>query len=151
MLIERAAEVDRKLQDDDQLSFDDEGDPVLKKLTAAPIPKDTDDFTAAIGEHMPERTVLDILCNVEHWLNWTRHFGPLSGTEPKIANATERYILTTFAYGCNLGPTQTARHVRGHTTYRQLSYANRRHVSADTLQRAICDILNAYHKLGLFA
>ena len=149
MLIERAAEVDRKLQDDDQLSFDDEGDPVLKKLTAAPIPKDTDDFTAAIGEHMPERTVLDILCNVEHWLNWTRHFGPLSGTEPKIANATERYILTTFAYGCNLGPTQTARHVRGHTTYRQLSYANRRHVSADTLQRAICDILNAYHKLDL--
>ena len=98
---------------------------------------------------MPERTVLDILCNVEHWLNWTRHFGPLSGTEPKIANATERYILTTFAYGCNLGPTQTARHVRGHTTYRQLSYANRRHVSADTLQRAICDILNAYHKLDL--
>ena len=107
LLIERAAEVDSKLQDDDQLSFDDEGDPVLKKLTAAPIPKDTDDFAAAIGEHMPERTVLDILCNVEHWLNWTRHFGPLSGSEPKIANATERYILTAFAYGCNLGPTQT--------------------------------------------
>jgi len=23
---------------------------------------------------MPERSILEILCNVEHWLNWTRHF-----------------------------------------------------------------------------
>ena len=148
-LIERSAEVDSKLQGDDQLSFDEAGDPVLKKVPAAPIPKDTDKFAAALDEQMPERTVLDILCNVEHWLNWTRHLGPLSGSEPKIADAPERYILTAFAYGCNLGPTQTARHVRGHTTYHQLSYTNRRHVSADTLQRAICDILNAYHRLDL--
>ena len=149
MLIERSAEVDSKLQGDDQLSFNEEGDPVLKKVPAALIPKNADEFAAALDEQMPERTVLDILCNVEHWLNWTRHLGPLSGSEPKIEDAPERYILTAFAYGCNLGPTQTARHVRGHTTYHQLSYVNRRHVSADTLQRAICDILNAYHKLDL--
>jgi TnpA family transposase len=149
MLINRATEVDSKLQSDDQLSFDTEGEPVLKKVPAAPIPKDADAFAAALDEHMPERTVLDILCNVEHWLNWTRHLGPLSGSQPKIADAAERYILTTFAYGCNLGPTQTARHVRGHTTYSQLSYTNQRHVSADTLQRAICDIINAFHRLDL--
>ena len=149
LLIERSAEVDSKLQGDDQLSFDDEGDPVLKKVPAAPVPKNMEKFSDAVNEQMPERTVLDILCNVEHWLNWTRHLGPLSGSEPKIANAAERYILTTFAYGCNLGPTQTARHVRGETTYHQLSYTNQRHVSADTLQRAICDIINAYHRLDL--
>ncbi|MEL6855637.1 MAG: Tn3 family transposase, partial [Cyanobacteria bacterium J06607_13] len=149
LLIERAAEVDSKLQDDDQLTFDEDGDPVLKKVPAAPIPKDADAFSDALDQHMPERTVLDILCNVEHWLNWTRHLGPLSGSEPKIADAAERYILTTFAYGCNLGPTQTARHVRGHTTYSQLSYTNQRHVSADALQSAICDIINAYHRLDL--
>ncbi len=149
MLIERSAEVDTKLQGSDQLSFDKDGEPVLKKVPAAPIPKETDAFAAALDEHMPERTVLDVLCNVEHWLNWTRHLGPLSGAEPKIAEAAERYILTTFAYGCNLGPTQTARHVRGHTTYHQLSYTNQRHVSADTLQRAIRDIINAFHRLDL--
>jgi TnpA family transposase len=148
-LIARAAEVDGKLLGSDQLSFDHEGDPVLKKVPAAPIPKDFDAFATALDKHMPERTVLDILCNVEHWLNWTRHLGPLSGSEAKISEAAERYILTTFAYGCNLGPTQTARHVRGHTTYRQLSYTNQRHVSADSLQRAICDIINAYHRLDL--
>ncbi|MGC1307103.1 MAG: DUF4158 domain-containing protein, partial [Phormidesmis sp.] len=100
-LIERSAEVDSKLQGDDQLSFNEEGDPVLKKVPAAPIPQDADKFAAALDEQMPERTVLDILCNVEHWLNWTRHLGPLSGSEPKIADAPERYILTAFAYGCN--------------------------------------------------
>lgn len=149
LLIERAAEVDSKLQGDDQLTFNEDGDPVLKKVPAAPIPKDADAFSDALDQHMPERRVLDILCNVEHWLNWTQHLGPLSGSEPKLANATERYILTTFAYGCNLGPTQTARHVRGHTTYSQLSYTNQRHVSADALQSAICDIINAYHRLDL--
>ena len=149
LLIERSAEVDEKLKGNDQLSFDEEGDPVLKKVPAAPVPKNMEKFSNSLDEQMPERTVLDILCNVEHWLNWTRHLGPLSGSEPKIANVAERYILTTFAYGCNLGPTQTARHVRGDTTYHQLSYTNQRHVSADALQRAICDIINAYHRLDL--
>ena len=149
LLTERSAEVDEKLKGDDQLTFDEEGDPVLKKVPAAPVPKNMEQFSNALDEQMPERTVLDILCNVEHWLNWTRHLGPLSGAEPKLANAAERYILTTFAYGCNLGPTQTARHVRGDTTYHQLSYTNQRHVSADNLQRAICDIINAYHRLDL--
>ena len=147
ILIERAAQVDSKLQGDDQLSFDKDGNPVLKKVPAAPIPQDAEAFSDALEQHMPERTVLDILCNVEHWLNWTRHLGPLSGSEPKIANAAERYILTTFAYGCNLGPTQTARHVRGHTTYSQLSYTNQRHVSADALQLAI---LRHHQRLSSF-
>ena len=59
---------------------------------------------------MPERSILDILCNVEHWLNWTRHFGLMSGSEAKISDPGERYIFTTFGYGCNLGPNQMARH-----------------------------------------
>ena len=84
MLIEQSAEVDSKLQGDDQLSFNRAGDPVLKKVPAALIPKNADEFAAALDEQMPERTVLDILCNVEHRLNWTRHLGPLSGSEPEI-------------------------------------------------------------------
>jgi TnpA family transposase len=148
-LKERAEEVDTRLQTEEQLSFDDKGEPVLKRVPATPKPKDADAFAVAISDRMPERTVLDILCNVEHWLNWTRHLGPLSGSEPKLADATGRYILTSFAYGCNLGPNQTARHVRGNITYHQLSYTNRRHVSMETLQAAIRDIINAYGRLKL--
>jgi TnpA family transposase len=55
----------------------------------------------------------------------------------------------SFAYGCNLGPNQTARHVQGNITYHQLSYTNRRHVSMETLLAAIRDIINAYCRLKL--
>ncbi|MEO1431897.1 MAG: Tn3 family transposase [Cyanobacteria bacterium J06633_8] len=77
----------------------------------------------------PERSILDILCNVEHWLNWTRHFGPLSGSEPKFKQSAERYIFTIFSYGCNLGPNQMARHSRDVVISHMISYTNRRHIS----------------------
>ena len=93
--------------------------------------------------------MLDVLCNVEHWLNWTRHFGPLSGSEPKLLNPQERYILTTFGYGCNIGPNEMARHVRGKVTSHMLSYTNRRHITSSYLEAAIKDIINAYNRLSL--
>ncbi len=98
---------------------------------------------------MPERSLLDILCNVEHWLNWTRHFGPLSGSETKLTQASARYILTTFGYGCNLGPNQMARHCQDGITSHMLSYTHRRHITADNLQAAIRDLINAYNRLHL--
>jgi len=34
-----------------------------------------------------------------HWTHFTRHFGPLSGIDPQIRKAAERYLLTIFAMG----------------------------------------------------
>ena len=70
---------------------------------------------------MPERNLLDILTHVEYWLNWTRHFGPVSGNEPKLNDPSERYLLTVFCYGCNLGPNQMARHAKGLVSSHALS------------------------------
>lgn len=70
---------------------------------------------------MPERNLIDILRNVDYWTNFTRHFGPLSGSDSKLERATERYLLTIFTYGCNLGATQAARHMRGVVTPRMLT------------------------------
>ena len=33
---------------------------------------------------MPERTLLSIVARTAHWLDWYRHFGPASGSDPKI-------------------------------------------------------------------
>ncbi len=57
-----------------------EGIPVLKRITAQKKPDGSEALETAIWERLPQRSLLDILCNVEHWLNWTRHFGPLSGS-----------------------------------------------------------------------
>jgi len=51
--------------------------------------------------------------NTAHWVDWTRHFGPPSRMSSGIANLRERYLITTFTYGCGLGATQAARHFGG--------------------------------------
>ncbi len=122
--------VDQLCQQGDFISINEDGEPVLKKIQAKNPSTEAAALEKAILQRMPERSILDILCNVEHWLNWTRHFGMLSGSEPKIDKPAERYILTAFAYGCNLGPNQMARHAKGKVTSHALSYTNRRHISA---------------------
>ncbi|NER31505.1 MAG: Tn3 family transposase [Symploca sp. SIO1C4] len=144
-----ARDVDIICKQGDQITISEEGIPVLKRITAQKKPDGTEALETAIWERLPRRSLLDILCNVEHWLNWTQHFGPISGSEPKLSQPQERYILTTFGYGCNLGPNEMARHVRGKLTSHMLSYTNRRHVTSAYLEAAIRDIINAYNRLTL--
>jgi TnpA family transposase len=148
-LIRVSLEVDKICVDGKQLTINSKGEPSLKRLQTPPQPKEVEELEAKIRELMPERSILDILSNVEHWLNWTRHFGPLSGSEPKLKEPAERYIFTTFAYGCNLGPNQMARHSRGAVTNHMISYTNRRHINASILEAAIRDIINAFNRFSL--
>ena len=98
-LTETAQQVDQVCQASEQFSLSPQGVPILKRIEALPKPPGADALEAAIWEKLPERSLLDILCNTEHWLNWTRHFGPASGAEPKLEKPMERYIFTTFGMG----------------------------------------------------
>ena len=80
---------------------------------------------------MPERHLLDILKHAEHWSRYTRHFGPPSGSDPKLAQAVQRYLFTVFGYGCNLGPGQTARHAPEVVSAQALRRINAQHINAD--------------------
>jgi len=82
-------------------------------VEAAADPEGLDHAVALIKERMEPIEILDAFADTEYWLNWTRHFSPISGMESKLKRARERYLLTVFCYGCNLGPVQTARSVRG--------------------------------------
>lgn len=57
--------------------------------------------------------------------------------------------MTTFGYGCNLGPTQTAKHMRNTITPHMLSFVNRRHIHIPRLNAALQDVLNQYHTFSL--
>lgn len=144
-----ATSVDQICKKGDQITIGKDGVPVLKRIPASVKPPGAEALSAEILQKMPERNLLDILQNVEHWLGLTRHFGPISGSEPKLASPQERYLLTIFAYGCNLGPNQMARHAKGRVTNHALSYTNRRHITADKLEAAIRDLINAYNRLAL--
>ena len=97
---------------------------------------------------MADVEIVDALSDTEHWLNWTHYFGPISGHDAKLENPRERYLITTFCYGCNLGPTQTARSVKG-LDRRQLSFVNQRHITEENLNQAITRVINAYAQLPL--
>jgi hypothetical protein len=82
------------------------------------------------------RPFLDALADTENLLNWTRSFGPLSGHEAKIDKPRERYVVAAFCYGCNLGPSQTARSLKD-SDRRQIAWVNQRHITEEHLDQAI--------------
>lgn len=145
----KAGQVDAGYPNNTDLVIDETtGVPSLKRR------KGQDRSAAALGleetikERMPERSVLDILARTAYWLEWWRRFGPASGSDPKLADPLGRYVLTTFAYGCLLGPAQAARHMRGVSAHELGTTANR-HFNIDKLNLAIADVINAYLHLDL--
>jgi len=148
-LSETALRVDLDYPNNTSVVINEAGEPVLKRLSHQSCRSSLKALEAQIQERMPERHLVDLLRNVDYWTNFTRHFGPFSGSDPKLERANERYLLTTFSYGCNLGPTQAARHMRGVVTSQMLSFVNQRHVSLKGLNSALTDIINRYHVLDL--
>ena len=51
-------------------------------------------------------------CDSERWLNLSDLFYPLSGQQSRVDDPARRFVTTLFCYGCNLGPTQTARSIK---------------------------------------
>ncbi|RTL43028.1 MAG: Tn3 family transposase [Rhodocyclaceae bacterium] len=126
------------------------GEPVLRKTTAREIPQSAVALQNALTERMPARHILDVLGNIEQWVGFTRHFGPLSGNMAKIKQPAERYLLTIFAMGCNLGPSQAARHLSNNgITQHMLSFVNRRHLSIESLEAAQRELNEVYLRLDL--
>lgn len=148
-LEDTAQKVDIGYPENGQVIINENGEPTLRKIMRKEQTQTSKALETVISQRLPERNVLDILCNVAHWTKWTRHFGPLSGSDPKIENAIERYIITSFGYGCNLGPTQTSKHMKKAVTPHMISFVNRRHINASKIDEAIRDILNQYNQFSL--
>ena len=144
-----AKKVDKAQVTNDDLSFDSDGRPHLKRTTAKKEPPHAKTLQQEMRTRMPERHLLDILHHVHQWVAWTRHFGPPSGSDPKLQQSVERYLMTTFGYGCNLGPAQTARHLRGGVTARVLGRVNAQHITTDKLDAAIRGIIDEYARFPL--
>ena len=148
-LMQVADLTDQGYLENGQVIIGDDGFPVLKRHKAKDMSSGARALETAILDRLRERSVIEILCDVAHWTRWPRHFGPLSGSDTKIDQPTERYVLTAFTYGCNLGPAQAARHLRGAASAHMLSFVNRRHVDANKLAAACRDIINSYAGLQL--
>lgn len=150
LLMDTAGQVDREFpQHSGDVTISPSGEPTLRRVTAREIPPSAIALQAAVDSRLVPRNLLDILANIEHWTGFTRNFGPLSGDDPKLRNTRERYLLTVFAMGCNLGPNQAARHLSNGVTPHQLSYVNQRHMGLEQLDNACRDLTELYLRLDL--
>jgi TnpA family transposase len=143
-----AAAVDAGYPDNADLVLDG-GRPVLKRRTGKDRRASALALEDAIHQRLPERGLLDILTRTAYQIGWTRHFGPPSGSDPKLADALGRYVLTGFCYGTGLGPAQVARHMRGQVSAHELARAFHQHCGTDRLQAANTDVINAFARLDV--
>ncbi len=127
-----------------------EGRPKLCRLKKKPIPEGFPALDAALTKKLDKRelSLLDVLADTSQWIGWDKHLGPLSGHQGKIKEDARRKILTTFAYGTGLGPTQTARNIAD-ISARQIAFVDQRQASTEKLEAAICDIINGYNQFQL--
>ena len=142
-------QVDEHILESGDVTITEDGDVVLKRPAPATPSGAGEALALAMQPYLPKRSVLDILKNMHHWTGWTRHFGPLSGSDPKLDDPVTRYVILAFGQGCNLGFAQTAKHLRNNVTAHELSFVNRRHVTSARIDRALVDLINAYHQCAL--
>ncbi|MFI6802277.1 Tn3 family transposase [Streptosporangium canum] len=145
----QAAEyLDAGYADNEDLTFAKDGTPTLKRLAGLGTSATATKLGAEIKARMPERTLIEIASRTAYWLGWHRHFGPASGHDPKLKKPQERYVLTTFACGSNMGPAEAARHIEGITAH-EISLAKNRHITLAKLNKAITDVVNAFAQLDV--
>ena len=126
----------------------DNGEPVLSKIPRKAEPAALRGLEKEIADRLEPVSILDALADTENLLHWTRFFGPLSGHDAKLDQPRERYLITSFCYGCNLGPSQTARSLKA-ADRRQIAWVNQRHITEEKVDEAITTVINAYNQFAI--
>ncbi|AFZ24411.1 transposase, TnpA family (plasmid) [Cylindrospermum stagnale PCC 7417] len=142
-----ASQTDKSFPKNEFVRLED-GKPIIQKTNKKVNQEKVKLIESLIRERLHPVNILDILTDTELWLNWTRFFHPISGYEAKIDHPIARYLTTTFCYGCHLGASQTARSL-GAFDHRQVAWVNQRHITEETLDKAITSIINAYNRFSL--
>jgi hypothetical protein len=140
-ILDLSCEVDSGFPENAELTIGNDGKPHLKKQNKTPLPEGLNAFEREVQSRMPQHHLLDILKNARHWTGFTRHFGPPSGTDPKLSDADKQYVFGTFGYGCNLGASQTASHIGEGVNRHTMRRINAQHVTSEKLDAGRNDIV----------
>jgi TnpA family transposase len=147
-LTRAATELDAGYPDNADLVIDDAGIPTLKRRAGSGTTGSAAALLAAIKHRLPKRSLIEIVARTAYWLEWWRHFGPASGSDPKLADPQDRYALTTFVCGVCMPYTEAERCLTGISAH-ELSATANRHVTIAKLNKAITDVINAFARLDV--
>ncbi|WP_308250407.1 Tn3 family transposase [Sphaerisporangium fuscum] len=148
LLADTAASVDTGYPGNTDLVLEG-GRPVLRRRKGAERSAEALKLEEAVHDRLPQRDLLDILTRTAYRLGWHHHFGPASGSDPKIKEALGRYVLTVFTYGTLLGPAQVAAHMRGKVSPAELALAANKHATCEKIAKASTTVINAFNQLDI--
>ena len=148
-MMEKAEYVDQNYHNIPDFVISNDEVPSIKKYEPKPSSESAQKLESIIKSRMPERSLLDVLSNSEFYVNWTAECGPLDGSEPKLDNPVEKYILTTFAKGTGLGLSQTSRHIRNEVSARTLSRVNKKHFSIKSMNKSLTKIIDCINQFEI--
>ncbi|WP_432262773.1 Tn3 family transposase [Cupriavidus sp. TMH.W2] len=146
-LSETASRIDQGFPENEHVELDG-AELFIRKHAKEAKPAALDHVDKQLAARLPDKNILDILVEAEGWLDLHKLFGPLSGLQAKIDDPRKRFVTTLFCYGCNLGPTQTARSVKG-LSRKQIAWLNLHHTTEERLEKANVQVINAYNKFLL--
>jgi TnpA family transposase len=146
-LSELATTVDLTFPGNSHAQFIDGRLSLKKSNTARPVAA-VQRLDTAIVDGMEPSSIVDILTDCEHWLELHKLIHTAAGNQVKIEFPEQRFLTTLFCYGCNLGPAQTSRSVKGFTQ-KQVAWLNLRHVTEERLEKALTKVVNAYNQFDL--
>ncbi|GAA3532850.1 Tn3 family transposase [Nonomuraea rosea] len=148
LLADTAASVDAGYPGNTDLVLEG-GRPVLRRRKGAERSAEALKLEEAVHDRLPQRDLLDILTRTAYQLGWHHHFGPASGSDPKIKEALGRYVLMVFTYGTLLGPAQVAAHMRGKVSAAELALAANKHATSEKIAKASTTVINAFNQLDI--
>lgn len=146
-MAQRARDIDAAFPENAHAEIVD-GRLILRKPPRSEVVEAAARIDALISERMEAVSIVDVMIDTERWLDLHKLFRPLAGTDSRLEDLRMRVITTLFCYGCNLGPGQTAKSIKG-LSRRQISWLNLKYVSEDLLDKAIVKVINAYNKFEL--
>ncbi|TDQ45009.1 Tn3 family transposase [Permianibacter aggregans] len=146
-LLATATQSDEHFPDNAHVRFSESG-LVLSRPERQEPPQAVAQLDPLLTDSLGHANILDVLAETERWLDLHKCFGPLSGFEAKIDDPRKRFITTLFCYGCNLGPSQTARSVKG-LSRKQVAWLNLKYVTEERLDKAIVKVVNAFNRFTL--
>lgn len=146
--LQKTAEiVDENYLENPYLVIDNEL-PILKKLPKKKEHPDFEKVRKLIMGEMPIINIVDVIVDVENWLNLSVHFKPLSGYKTRIRDYPSRFVAASLSYGCNMGPTQTERSLLRFSR-KQIARVFNNHVTELKLIKVLKKLVNRYNLFGL--
>ena len=146
-LLRQAEQTDARFADDEHVVIE-HGRCVLRRRPGKATARGLEQVDNALRQHVHEISIIDLLIDATKWLPLKPLFGPLSGHQGQLPDFDRRLVITLFCYGCNLGPTQTARSIEG-VSRKQIAYLNLSNTTEKNLVDATELVINAYNQYDL--